>query len=492
MLTNISIALPEFILFIGAMGLLMVGVFSNDRSYPIISWGAVLVLLLAAVASLAQEGELVAFGGSYIVDGLSRLMKLISFVALAVSIIIARGFLERESLARFEFPVLILLAATGMGIMISASDLIAMYMGIELQSLALYVLATSNRKSLRSSEAGLKYFVLGALSSGLLLYGCSLLYGFAGGVGFSEIAVAVSSTVAATGNLTLLPVIGIVFVFAGLAFKVSAVPFHMWTPDVYEGAPTPITALFAAAPKIAGFAIFVRLVHQGLPSAVDAWQQIIIFLAIASMILGAFSAIGQNNIKRLMAYSSIGHMGFALVGLAAGTQDGVASLIVYLAIYVTMTLGTFACILALRTDSAMIEKIDDMAGLSRSRPGLAAMIAILMFSLAGIPPLAGFFGKFYVFRAAIEAELYTLAILGVLASVVGAFYYLRIIKVMYIDEPSENAIEPVAPELGWVATVLSAFSLLFFIYPRPLIEMAQAAAEALLHGASSPLAALLF
>lgn len=488
MLENISIALPEFILFIGAMGLLMVGVFSDARSYPIISWGGVLVLFLAALASFGQNGEYVAFGGSYVVDGLSRLMKLITFGALAISLIIARGFLEREKLARFEFPVLVLLSAAGMGIMISASDLIAMYMGIELQSLALYVLATANRNSLRSSEAGLKYFVLGALSSGLLLYGCSLIYGFAGGVGFNEIAFAISSA----QSLTLLPVIGIVFVFAGLAFKVSAVPFHMWTPDVYEGAPTPITALFAAAPKIAGFAIFIRLVHQGLPQAIDAWQQIIIFLALASMVLGAFSAIGQSNIKRLMAYSSIGHMGFALVGLAAGTQDGVASLIIYLAIYVTMTLGAFACILALRTDNAMIERIDEMAGLSRARPGLAAMLAILMFSLAGIPPLAGFFGKFYVFRAAIEAELYTLAVLGVLASVVGAFYYLRIVKVMYIDEPSDSIVEPVSAELGWIAAGLSAFSLFFFVYPRPLIELAQAAAATLFHGVTNSLAALLF
>lgn len=476
MLENISIALPEFIIFIGAMGLLMVGVFSDERNYPITSWGAVLILALAALASFGQPVGAQAFGGSYVVDGFSSAMKVICFLALGVSIIMANGYMTRTALARYEFPVLVLLSAAGMGMMISANDLIAMYMGIELQSLALYVLATLNRKSLRSSEAGLKYFVLGALSSGLLLYGCSLLYGVAGSVAFANIAPAI----AADGSVQLLPVIGIVFVLAGLAFKVSAVPFHMWTPDVYEGAPTPITALFAAAPKIAGFAIFVRMVHVAMPGSSEAWQQIIIFMAIASMGLGAFSAIGQTNIKRLMAYSSIGHMGFALVGLAAGTQDGVASLIIYLAIYVTMTLGTFACILALRNDTTMVERIDDLAGLSRTRPALAAMLAILMFSLAGIPPLAGFFGKFYVFRAAIEANLYLLAILGVLASVVGVYYYLRIIKIMYIDAPDDVQIEPMPRDLAWVAGLFSAFSLLFFVYPRPVIEMAQDAASALL------------
>jgi len=270
--------------------------------------------------------------------------------------------------------------------------------------------------------------------------------------------------------------VGIVFVLAGLAFKVSAVPFHMWTPDVYEGSPTPVTALFSTAPKVAAFALIARLLFSGLPAAFEAWQQILIFIALASMILGAFSAIGQSNVKRLMAYSSIGHMGFALVGLASGTAEGISGMIVYLAIYATMTLGTFACLLALRTDTGMLETIDDLAGLSRSRPALAAALAILMFSLAGIPPLAGFFGKFYVFRAAVNAELYSLAILGVLASVVGAFYYLRVVKIMYLDAPTEADIEPMPRELGWIAVVLSGFSLLFFVYPAPLVTLAHEAA----------------
>ena len=475
MLENIVTALPEFILFIGAMGLLMVGSFSDKYTYPIVSWGSVFVLLLASLACFHQTYAVTAFNGSYVVDGYTRFMKVLTFGALAISIVMAQDYFKRADLARFEFPILVLLSAACMGMMISANDLIAMYLGIELQSLALYVLATMNRTSLKSSEAGLKYFVLGALSSGLLLYGCSILYGVSGGITFEEIA----KVSGGDDSLNMLQVVGIVFVMAGLAFKVSAVPFHMWTPDVYEGAPTPITALFAAAPKIAGFAVFTRLIFVALPDAISSWQQILIFMSIASMMLGAFSAIGQTNFKRLMAYSSIGHMGFALVGFASGTSEGLSSVAIYIAIYAAMTLGTFACILSLRNDDAMVEKIDDLAGLSRTQPALAAMMAILMFSLAGIPPLAGFFGKFYVFRAAIEAGLYPLAILGVLASVVGAYYYLRIVKIMYLDEPADVKIEPAPAELRWISGVFAAFSLLFFVYPQPLIEFAQAAATAL-------------
>ncbi len=478
MLLNLSIALPEFILFIGAMGLLMVGVFTDARSYAIVHWGSVIALLLAALAVSGGGASQLAFNGSFILDDFGRLMKFITFIAMAISVIISNGYMQREGLARFEFPVLALLAATGMGMMISANDLIAMYMGIELQSLALYVLATINRNSLRSSEAGLKYFVLGALSSGLLLYGCSLLYGFSGSVAFVDLA---SSLHAGEKGMELLPVIGIVFVLAGLAFKVSAVPFHMWTPDVYEGAPTSVTALFAAAPKVAAFALFIRLVFTAMPDAVIAWQQIIIFLSIASMALGAFSAIGQRNLKRLMAYSSIGHMGFALVGFAAATQTGLAGLTIYLAIYVTMTLGTFACILALRNETGSLETIDDLSGLSRTNPMMAICLGVLMFSLAGIPPMAGFFGKFYVFRAAIEAELYSLAIIGVLCSVVGAFYYLRIVKIMYLDEPlQDNQLEPIPRDLSIVAGALTAISMFFFVYPLPLVKLAEHASFVLM------------
>lgn len=473
MLSSITVALPEFVLFIGAMALLMAGVFGNESNYRWISWGGVVILFVAILATIGQPIDATAFGGSYISDDFARIMKVLTYGALMVSLVMAERFLSLAGYARFEFPVLVLLSATGMGIMISANDLIAMYLGIELQSLALYVLATINRRSLRSSEAGLKYFVLGALSSGLLLYGCSLLYGTSGGISFSTLA---SGVAVGEGSLPVLQSVGIVFVLAGLAFKVSAVPFHMWTPDVYEGSPTPVTALFSAAPKVAAFALIARLLFSGLPAAFEAWQQILIFIALASMILGAFSAIGQSNVKRLMAYSSIGHMGFALVGLASGTAEGISGMIVYLAIYATMTLGTFACLLALRTDTGMLETIDDLAGLSRSRPALAAALAILMFSLAGIPPLAGFFGKFYVFRAAVNAELYSLAILGVLASVVGAFYYLRVVKIMYLDAPTEADIEPMPRELGWIAVALSGFSLLFFVYPAPLISLAHEAA----------------
>jgi NADH-quinone oxidoreductase subunit N len=355
--------------------------------------------------------------------------------------------------------------------LISAADLIALYLGLELMSLALYVVAAINRDSVKSSEAGLKYFVLGALSSGMLLYGASLIYGFTGTVSFAGIAKA-----AGEGGIGL--VFGLVFLYAGFCFKVSAVPFHMWTPDVYEGAPTPITAFFAAAPKVAGIAIFVRTTIVAFPEITSQWRQIVVFVAIASMALGAFAAIGQRNIKRLMAYSSIGHMGFALIGLAAGTAEGVQGVLVYMAIYVAMTLGTFACILAMRRDGTLVEEISDLAGLARTNPALAFFLAMLLFSLAGIPPLAGFFAKFYVFLAAIKANLFTLAVIGVLASVVGAYYYLAIIKTMYFDEPAKG-FSPMAAELKAVLAVSGLFNLLFFVYPGPLVEAATAAAKSL-------------
>jgi NADH-quinone oxidoreductase subunit N len=357
--------------------------------------------------------------------------------------------------------------------MISAYDLIALYVGLELQSLALYVVAAFKRDSARSSEAGLKYFVLGALSSGMLLYGASLVYGFTGSTEFAQIAGAVQPSGA---NLGL--IFGLVFLLAGFAFKISAVPFHMWTPDVYEGAPTPVAAFFAAAPKIAAMALLVRVMISAFPAVTTEWQQIVIFLAIASMALGSFAAIGQRNIKRLMAYSSIGHMGYALVGLAPGTAEGVQGVIVYLAIYLVMTLGTFAFILSLRRDGKMVEEISQLSGLSRTSPLMALMLAILLFSLAGIPPLAGFFAKFYVFLAAIESGLYALAVIGVLLSVVGAFYYLRIVKIMYFDEPVES-FEPMPRILAAVLGTSGVLILFFFIYPAPLVAAAGVAAKSL-------------
>ena len=376
---------------------------------------------------------------------------------------------------RFEYPVLFVLATLGMMMMVSANDLIALYMGIELQSLALYVIAAFKRDSLRSTEAGLKYFVLGALSSGMLLYGCSLIYGFTGATGFDAIATAMKGQEHASIGL----IVGIVFLCAGLAFKVSAVPFHMWTPDVYEGAPTPVTAFFAVAPKIAALALFMRALIVPFVAISADWQQIIVVISVASMLLGAFAAIWQNNLKRLMAYSSIGHVGYALIGLAAGSAEGVRGVLVYLAIYVAMNLGTFACILCMRRKTGMVEGISDLSGLSKSNPLMALALAIFMFSMAGIPPLGGFFGKFYVFVAAVNAELYALAVIGVLASVVGAFYYLRIIKVMYFDEPAEPFETPMALEMRAIIGLCAIFVVFFAFYTAPFVASAQIAASAL-------------
>ncbi len=405
------------------------------------------------------------------VDDFARFLKLLALTGSAAAILMSLDYLKVEKQERFEYSILILLSATGMLMLISAADLIALYLGLELMSLSLYVVAAFNRDSVRSTEAGLKYFVLGALSSGMLLYGASLVYGFTGTVSFAGIAKA-----AGQGGIGLM--FGLVFLFAGFCFKVSAVPFHMWTPDVYEGAPTPITAFFAAAPKVAGIAMFVRTTMVAFPEIAQQWQQIVVFVAIASMALGAFAAIGQKNIKRLMAYSSIGHMGFALVGLAAGTAEGVQGVLVYMAIYVAMTLGTFACILSMRRDGVLVEQISDLSGLARSNPTMAFFLAMLMFSLAGIPPLAGFFAKFYVFLAAIKAGMFTLAVLGVLASVVGAYYYLAIIKIMYFDEAAKG-FGPMPFELKAVLAVTGLFNLLFFAYPGPLLEAATAAARSL-------------
>jgi NADH-quinone oxidoreductase subunit N len=465
-------ALPEMMLAVGAMALLMLGAFRGERATPAVSWFSILLLIAAgALVVWLPAGKLTAFGGSFVVDDFARFLKLLALTGSAVAILMSLEYLKVERQERFEYSILILLSTTGMLMLISATDLIALYLGLELMSLALYVVAAINRNSVRSTEAGLKYFVLGALSSGMLLYGASLVYGFTGTVSFDGIAKA-----AGQPNLGL--VFGLVFLFAGFCFKVSAVPFHMWTPDVYEGAPTPITAFFAAAPKVAGIAMFVRTTIVAFPGVLSQWQQIVVFVAIASMALGAFAAIGQRNIKRLMAYSSIGHMGFALVGLAAGTEDGVQGVLVYMAIYVAMTLGTFACILSMRRDGQMVEDIGDLAGLARTKPAMAFFFAMLLFSLAGIPPLAGFFAKFYVFLAAIKAGLFTLAVVGVIASVIGAYYYLAIVKIMYFDEPVRT-FEPMPHELRAVLAVTGLFNLLFFVYPGPLIEAANAAAKSL-------------
>ncbi|OLB75327.1 MAG: NADH-quinone oxidoreductase subunit N [Alphaproteobacteria bacterium 13_2_20CM_2_64_7] len=428
-------ALPEIVLALGAMLLLMVGVFRGEQATKGIEGGAVLLLLLTAVIVIwLPAGKLVTFDGSFVVDSFARFLKLLALAGSAAAIVMSSNYLAVEKRGTFEYSILILLSTVGMMMLISAADLIALYLGLELMSLALYVVAAIDRDSVRSTEAGLKYFVLGALSSGMLLYGASLVYGFTGTVSFAGIAKASTEGGTSTANLGL--VFGLVFLFAGFCFKVSAVPFHMWTPDVYEGAPTPITAFFAAAPKVAGIAMFVRTTIVAFPGILTQWQQIVVFVAIASMALGSFAAIGQRNIKRLMAYSSIGHMGFALVGLAAGTAEGVQGVLVYMAIYVTMTLGMFACILSMRRDGQMVENIADLAGLARTKPAMAFFLAMLLFSLAGIPPLAGFF------------------------------------------EPAKP-FEPMPYELKAVLSVTGLFNLLFFAYPSPLIEAADAAAKSL-------------
>jgi len=470
---NLVVMLPELVLAIGAMALLMLGVFTRPERGELVLWLAVALLVVSGALVASGEGTEILFSGSFIVDSYARMLKLLTLTGAAIALLMSVGYWRAAGGLKFEFPILVLFATTGMLMMISAYDLIALYVGLELQSLALYVVAAFKRDSARSSEAGLKYFVLGALSSGMLLYGASLVYGFTGSTEFTQIAAAVQPSGA---NLGL--IFGLVFLMAGLAFKISAVPFHMWTPDVYEGAPTPVTAFFAAAPKLAAMALTVRVVISAFPALTSEWQQIVVFLAIASMALGSFAAIGQRNIKRLMAYSSIGHVGYALVGLAAGTAEGVQGVIVYLAIYLVMTLGMFAAILAMRRDGKMVEEIDQLAGLSRTKPLMALAMAILLFSLAGIPPLAGFFAKFYVFLAAIESGLYALAVIGVLLSVVGAYYYLRIVKIMYFDDPAER-FETMPAPLTAVLGVSGVLILLFFVYPAPLVAFAGVAARSL-------------
>ena len=424
---DLSIILPEIVLSVFAMAGLLIGAYGGkDKLASMMLW-VTAVVLAASAAWIAFQGAgtATAFGGSFTDDAFSRFAKVTILLAAAAVLLMSEGYLAKRDLLRFEFPLLIALASVGMMVMVSASDLIVLYMGLELQSLSLYVVASLRRDSVKSTEAGLKYFVLGALSSGLLLYGSSLVYGFSGTTEFSGIIQA------AQGQTPVGLLIGLSFVLAGLAFKVSAAPFHMWTPDVYEGAPTPITAFFATAPKMAAMGLFARVVHDAFGGVIGDWQQIVAVLAVFSMFLGAVAAIGQRNIKRLMAYSSIAHMGFALMGLASGTQQGVESMLIYMAIYVTMNVGTFAFILSMEKDGAPVLEIDSLSLYSRREPAKALAMLILLFSLAGVPPLLGFFGKYAVLLAAVEAGLGWLAVLGVIASVIGAFYYLRIVYLMY-------------------------------------------------------------
>jgi NADH-quinone oxidoreductase subunit N len=472
---SLYLSAPEIILAIGALVLLMIGVFSGERSGPLVSVLAMIVIAIAGLWLVFVPADGLAYGGVFVADGFARFMKVLALTGSFVAIFMSMGLAKESQLDKFEFPVLMVLCTLGIMLMISANDLISLYLGLELQSLAIYVIAAINRDSLKSTEAGLKYFVLGALSSGMLLYGMSLVYGFTGHTHFADIAQAL--TVEGARSLGL--IFGLVFILAGIAFKISAVPFHMWTPDVYEGAPTPVTAFLASAPKVAAMAMMTRIVITAFQPVLTDWQQVVVFISIASMLLGSFAAIGQKNIKRLMAYSSIGHMGYALVGLAAGNQTGVTGVILYMAIYMVMTLGSFAIIMSMRRkDGTIVENVSDLAGLSTTNPFMAVVLTALMFSLAGIPPLAGFFAKYFVFVAAIEAKLYALAVIGVLASVVGAYYYLRVIKLMWFDEAT-GEFARVSGSLRLVFGLSGLFVAAYVLIGGPLGGAAELAAATL-------------
>jgi len=470
----LTVIRPELVVGIGAVVLLLMGVTGSQRGMRLVSWLGLAVLILAAIALYMTPEAANVFGGAFVTDGFTRFAKYLVLLGSGLAIVLAQDFFERQRIARFEFPVLVLLATLGMMLMVSAGSFIGLYMGLELQSLALYVLAAFHRDSMRSTEAGLKYFVLGALSSGMMLYGISLIYGFTGTTGFAEVAAAVTK---AGVNVGL--IFGIVFLISGLAFKVSAVPFHMWTPDVYEGSPTPITAFFSMSPKVAAMALFLRALLGAFTDAFHQWQQIVVFVSVLSMVLGAFAAIGQTNIKRLMAYSSISHMVYALLGLAAGTAQGVQGVLLYLMIYIITNAGVFVCILAMKRGGENVETIDDLRGLARTNPRIAVAFLIFMFSLAGIPPMAGFFAKFYVFLAAIEAHLYWPAVIGVLSSVVGAVYYIRIVKLIYFDEPAPAFDRDLGVTLSTVLVGSGAFTLLFMVGAAPLVAAATVASRAL-------------
>ncbi|MGI9484595.1 MAG: NADH-quinone oxidoreductase subunit NuoN [Geminicoccaceae bacterium] len=479
---DLAPAVTEIFLVCVAMALLMLGAFRDEEqdTHHFVSTLAIMALAVGLfIVLMGGKERSVTFSGLFISDGFAAYMKALVLIGVGVCLVMTPGYFQREGVNRFEYTVLALFATVGMLMMISANSLISLYVALELQSLPLYVMTAFHRDRLRASEAGLKYFVLGALASGILLYGCSLVYGFTGTLSFPGLAEVLSPETVGEGTIGLGVIIGLVFVAAGMAFKLAAVPFHMWTPDVYEGAPTPVTAFLAAAPKVAAMALTIRIFYQPFGDWASQWQQIIVFISIASMLLGAFAAIGQSNVKRLLAYSGIGHIGFALVGLAAGTEQGVNSVLVYIAIYLVMTLGVFACVLALRRNGAPVEQIEDLAGLARQQPLFAGAIAVFMFSLAGIPPLAGFFGKFYVFMAAVNAGLVPVAIIGVVASVVGAFYYLRIVKIMFFDEALDPLDQSIGGEYSIVLGIAAIFNLAFCLHPSLLLGHAERAALAL-------------
>ncbi|MEP2889178.1 NADH-quinone oxidoreductase subunit NuoN [Tateyamaria sp.] len=469
---DLTVILPEILLAVFAMlGLLGAVYTSKDGLAPTLLWAtAAVFLVMAAWIGFTGEGTNVVFNGMFVDDAFSRFAKVVILVSAAAVLLMSEGYMSSRGILRFEYPMLVVLAVVGMMMMVSAGDLMSLYMGLELQSLALYVVASLRRDSIKSTEAGLKYFVLGALSSGLLLYGASLIYGYAGTTLFSGIITV------AQGEVSLGLLFGLVFLMAGFAFKVSAVPFHMWTPDVYEGSPTPITAFFATAPKVAAMALFARVMHDAFGGAVASWQQVMALLSVLSMFLGAFAAIGQTNIKRLMAFSSIAHMGYALMGLAAGTVLGVQAMLVYMAIYVTMNVGTFAFVLMMEKDGQPVVNIGSLNGYAKREPSRALAMLILLFSLAGVPPMLGFFGKLYVLRAAYEADLIWLAVAGVIASVIGAYYYLRIVFFMYFGDEAEEGLDGGKSKVLWAMLMGSAAVMIFGIVNMFGVEGAAAMA----------------
>ena len=477
---SLSSAFPELFLSVAGMVLLVVGAGMKGEALKLMGWTVMTMFAVTMIVLLNMNwDETTAFSGHFVMDGFAGYMKLLVLIGLFASVALSLQFLKQENMARFEYPVLILFAGVGMMIMLSANSFLSLYVGLELQSLALYVLAAIRRDHVRASEAGLKYFVLGALASGMLLFGISLVYGYVGSIEFGTIAATLADTASAGAKVAPGALIGMVFIIVAIAFKISAVPFHMWTPDVYEGAPTSVTALFAIVPKVAAIGLLMRLLFDPFASLMPDWQQVIWVLSAASMGLGAFAGLVQNNIKRLIAYSSIGNVGFALVGLVAGTADGAGAVILYMTLYMVMTAGLFGIVLMMRRDGQPAEKITDLSGLSKTAPVLAYAMAILMFSLSGIPPLAGFFGKLMVFQAAVAEGFYVLAVFGVLTSVVAAYYYLRIIKTMFFDE----AMDPFDAEPAAVKKVVIVFSvavLIGFVFvPDTLIEISQAAAAVL-------------
>jgi NADH-quinone oxidoreductase subunit N len=462
---NLSFIIPEIFISLSVMFLLILGVFKKN-SFELIHNLSIIVLLITGIIVFNETldiEKILLFNGSVVIDYLSSFMKIITLLAAFIVLAISKNYLDNFKISKIEYPILILSSVLGMMVMISSNDLIVFYMGLELQSLALYVLATFNRNNLKSSEAGLKYFVLSALSSGLLLYGCSLIYGFSGSTNFEIIASQLDSNEYA---LTF----GIVFILVGLAFKISAVPFHMWAPDVYEGSPTTVTLFFTTVPKIAALTVFIRFLYVPFLELIDQWQMILVFLSIASMLFGAIAAIGQKNIKRLIAYSSIGHIGYALAGVASASNDGIQSSVIYLTIYIVMNLGFFSCLLMLRRNDNYYESIDDLSGLSKNHPILSFSLLVILFSLAGIPPLAGFFAKFYIFKAIIEQSMYFLAIVGLLSTVIAAFYYLRIIKIIYFDSEKEKYDQDHSPWLKFSLILSTLLILFYFISPSQLVE----------------------